>query len=53
MPKNKPGIVVVPPLEEFWRQDGVDSIDYAHKEKLFACIMKSISAMQGSPLPKS
>lgn len=23
---------VVPPLEEFWWQDGVDGIDYAHKE---------------------
>lgn len=23
---------VVPPLEGFWRQDGVDGIDYAHKE---------------------
>lgn len=24
---------VVPPLEGFWWQDGVDGIDYAHKEK--------------------
>ena len=24
---------VVPPLEGFWRQDGVEGIDYAHKEK--------------------
>ena len=23
---------VVPPLEGFWWQDGVDGIDYAHKE---------------------
>ncbi len=23
---------VVPPLEGFWRQDGIDGIDYAHKE---------------------
>lgn len=25
---------VVPPLEGFWRQDGVQGIDYAHKEDL-------------------
>lgn len=24
---------VVPPLEGFWRQDGTDGIDYAHKER--------------------
>ena len=29
-----PGFVeyVVPPLEGFWEQDGVDGVDYAHKE---------------------
>lgn len=25
---------VVPPLEGFWRQDGITGIDYAHKERL-------------------
>lgn len=31
---------VVPPLEGFWWQDGVEDIDYAHKEKFnfISCI---------------
>ena len=28
---------VVPPLEDFWWQDGVSGVDYAHKEGFNCC----------------
>ena len=40
---------VVPPLEGFWRQDGVDGIDYAHKEN-FHWI--SVCLLYTSPSPR-
>lgn len=34
LPSTKPDIVM-PPLEGFWKQEEIDGMDYAHKEKLY------------------